>query len=593
VGRIAVLDEATAGRIAAGEVIERPASVVKELVENAVDAGAGRVEIDIEDGGRSLVRVADDGEGMDSSDALLCFQRHATSKLSAADDLEAIGTFGFRGEALPSIAAVARVRLLTCPHGAAEGTDISYEGGRLTGSGPGAARPGTVVWVRDLYFNTPARRRAMRSSAAETAKVSETAGTLALAAPDVALSLSSDGRLLWSTPGDGSLEAVAASLFGGDYVRNSVRVAWRRGPVGVTGLAGLPALARRDGKGQYLLCNGRPINPRLVRAAVDEAYKTLLGPGRTPVFILDLRMPPEAVDVNIHPAKTLVRFRSHGQVMAAVATALRAALTGTDLFPGRLGRGADPVPGRPEPGRVSEGPGDGSWGQPGLWAGLAREDAGAVDSSPGGESLAACVVRSGRLEALGQAGNLFIVARGEDGVYIIDQHAAHERVVFERLLGPDPGRGSPSQVLAVPETVHVSPGQEGGLSRSLLSLRSLGLDVEEFGPRTVVVRAVPAALTGVPAGALVREFLDRASAQEVRGHPDGEPGDGSFDMTRAARVMAACKAALKAGTVLSSGEMQALLDDLCRTSEPRTCPHGRPTILRFGLDELRRGFGRA
>lgn len=603
-GRIAVLDEVTAGRIAAGEVVERPASVAKELVENALDAGATRIEVGLEDGGRSLIRVADDGEGMDSEDAVLAFERHATSKLARSEDLESIRSYGFRGEALPSIGAVARVRLLTCRKGLAEGAEIVYEGGRLVASGPGQAREGTVVWVRDLFFNTPARREAMRSASAEAARVSEVVGTLALAAPAVAVSLTSGGQLLWSTPGNGRIEDAVAGLCGAVFAREMVPVAWA-GTVAIDGLAGLPGAARRDGKRQYLFCNGRPINPRILRGAVEEAYKTLLGAGRTPVFVLNLSLPPVAVDVNIHPAKTYVRFRNHGEVHRVVLTALRAALGRAELFAGRLGgrlaaagmvpAGSDgtgslgaevtvPIDWRDILGTAGRGSGGRpSWGR----VGEEKEGLPTALTPPGSVGLPA-------LLPLGQIGGVFVVAAGPDGLYVVDQHAAHERVVYERLLGEaaGPKLAGDAQVLAVPVTLELGPGEEDVFTRSLDFLGQVGFELEPFGPRAALIRAVPAALAGVSPAGLISDFLDRLAAEEGGGGSSGSGTASRFDRVVAARTMAACRAALKGGEKLSLEEMRALLLELAATSEPRTCPHGRPTVLRIGLDELRRGFGR-
>ncbi len=587
-GRIVVLDEVTAGRIAAGEVVERPASVVKELVENAFDAQATRVEVELVDGGRALVKVADNGEGMDAADAVLAFERHATSKLAQPGDLEAIGTYGFRGEALPSIGAVSRVRLVTCRAGLPEGAEVSVEGGRLTGEGPGPAREGTVVWVRDLFFNTPARREALRSARAETARISETLGTLALARPDVAVRLADDGEVLWSTPGSGRLEDAVAGLLGPAFVRETVPVAGQTGNAAVTGLAGLPTVARRDGKRQYLFCNRRPINPRILRSAVDEAYRGLLESGRTPLFILNLELPAREVDVNIHPSKTYVRFRDHGLVHRAVLAALRAAFSPADLFAGRLG-GRFVAAGQSGESAVAEAARPGM-AVPADWRGLFGADRGKTPD-PGGPAPVAPAPRVSleALEPVAQVGRLFIAATGPDGLYLVDQHAADERVTYESLLGTLAGPPA-VQPLAVPETVELAPGEEAVLEDCLGFLREAGFEVEPFGPRAIAVRAMPAALVGVPLRALLSDFLDRYA---TGGHPQAAAGVGSFDRTRAARIMAACKSALKAGQALSLPEMRALLMALAACAEPRTCPHGRPTVLRLGLEELRRAFSRS
>lgn len=581
-GRIVILDDITAGRIAAGEVVERPASVVKELVENALDAGATRIEVALEDGGRALVRVADNGEGMAPEDAGTAFERHATSKLRQAEDLDRLTSFGFRGEALPSIGAVSRLRLLTCPPEATAGTEVVYEGGTLLSHRPGAARPGTTVWVRDLFFNTPARREAMRSAAAETARAAEVLATLALAAPRVALQIVIDGREAWSTPGSGSLRDAVASIFGAGQVRESAPIEWEGSGVRVTGLAGLPAAARRDGKRQYLVCNGRPINPHLMCKAVDEAYRGLLEVGRTPVFVIELTLPPETVDVNIHPAKTYVRFRDHGLVHRAVLVALRQALAGSDLFDGRLAGLGHPRPGASaDAGATSRGP-------VGGWPLFAAEAA--ASSALGPQVATDPDGLPARLEPLGQLGGLFIIARSADALYLVDQHAAHERVIYDRLLREVEGAdgAQPAQVLAVGETLELGPGEADLLHRRLGSLRRMGFEIEPFGGRTALIRAVPAVLAGAPAARLLGDFLVQLAEDGGRGGPAA-----LGELTHTVRVMAACRAALKGGESLGREEMHRLLEDLRASAEPRTCPHGRPTFLRYRLGDLRRAFGRS
>jgi DNA mismatch repair protein MutL len=376
-----------------------------------------------------------------------------------------------------------------------------------------------------------------------------------------------------------------------------VPVAWA-GTVAIEGLAGLPAAARRDGKRQYLFCNGRPINPRILRGAVEEAYKTLLEAGRTPVFVLNLSLPPVAVDVNIHPAKTYVRFRDHGEVHRAVLTALRTALGRAELFAGRLGgrlTGSDetgppgaevavPVDWRDILGSAGRGSrGRPSWGR----VGEEKEGLPAALTPPRSVGWPA-------LLPLGQLGGVFVVAAGPDGLYVVDQHAAHERVVYERLLGEaaGPKLAGDAQVLAVPVTLELGPGEEDVLTRSLDFLRQVGFELEPFGPRASLIRAVPAALAGVSPAGLISDFIDRLAAEEGGGGNSGSGTASRFDRVVAARTMAACRAALKGGEKLSLEEMRSLLLELAATSEPRTCPHGRPTVLRIGLDELRRGFGR-
>ncbi|MGE5588999.1 MAG: DNA mismatch repair endonuclease MutL, partial [Bacillota bacterium] len=482
-GHIQVLDEQTANLIAAGEVVERPASVVKELVENALDAGATRVDIEVEEGGLRLVRVVDDGSGMDREDARLCLERHATSKIRRGGDLFAIHTLGFRGEALPSIASVSRLEILTRPASQVAGTRVTAEGGRDPVLEDAGCPAGTRVTVQDLFFNTPARLKYLKSPSSETGQVSDVFTRLALSRPDVAFQLMSGGSVLSSTPGNGSMLDAVGSLYGTKLAKGLAAVRWEDGPTRVTGYIAKPEFARANRTHQHLFVNGRYIKGSSLRFPVEEAYRNLLMTGRFPVFFLSLEVDPEQVDVNVHPTKLDVRFSQEREVKAALYRAVQEALSLAALVPavtweeGAQDAGAAPAAGPGGGGGAAYGGGGGApqgsdspWSLLGMGEAAATYLAGGALAGPGqlgvlatdaagapgsavapptvGEAVEQGAVfapgaREGgatvhhpellALRPLGQVLRSYIVADGPDGLYLIDQHAAHERVYFERF----------------------------------------------------------------------------------------------------------------------------------------------------------------
>lgn len=597
--RIKVLDMDTANQIAAGEVVESPASVVKELVENAIDAGAGRIVILLEDGGKRLIRVTDDGCGIHPEDVRLAFNRHATSKIGSAEDLRSLSTLGFRGEALPSIASVSRVELTTCSPGFTVGVRLVIEGGQEVEGGEAGCPAGTTVTVRDLFYNTPARRRRLNSASRELAGVSEVVSRLALAYPGIIFQLWHHGTLLLSTPGNGDLQNTMVSLFGPGRTREMLPLQGEGIGIRVTGYAGRPALARATRDGQSFFVNRRWVRSPLLRAALEDAYRTLLPARRFPAALLFIEVDPAEVDVNVHPAKLEVRFAREQDVYRVVRDSVSGALASISLLSqwGESRRGTEPA--KPDaaalyrafspPGATAreEGP---RWEQGDLRTYDIRkgDDAGAPageDGPRGGLAVQAFPEGSlSGLRVLGQVLAAYIVAEGPEGLFIVDQHAAHERVYYEQLAA-GASRGEPmAQVLVNPVTLEMSPGELACWEGNREILRELGVEWESFGGNAVLVRSLPV-LLGEPGGErLLRDLLDGLRRF-----------DGRTPLERreeAVRIMAACKAAVKANSRLSEVEMEALLKALAGAAQPYTCPHGRPTVVALSRRELEKKFGR-
>lgn len=547
-GRIRRLDEDTIAKIAAGEVVEGPGSVVKELVENALDAGARRIEVTLREGGRDSITVTDDGGGMEADEVELAFQRHATSKIATAGDLVEVATLGFRGEALAVIAAVSRVTLVTRPPAAEAGTVIRLEGGRVLAVTVAGCPPGTTVTVEDLFFNLPPRHKSLRAAGAETARVADTLTRLIYARPEVAFRLRSGDRGILSSPGTGrALDALVAV--------SGIAVATRMLAVDqppVTGFLGGPDLHSRARAALITVVNGRPVRDRVVAAAVEEAYRTVLPVGRYPVGVIWLDLPRAEVDVNVHPAKLTVAHHNPQRLRREVSRAVAAALGGLPV--------SRPLWTSPAPRLAEEAAAYGRPVQPAMWGDGPGETEG----------------ESWDFRVIGQAHQSYLVLEGADGVYLVDQHAAHERITYEQLAGsPDPGPGT--QWLLTPVVVAMRPGEWEAWSRRRPLLEAAGFALEEFGGDSLLVRGVPAPVADVAAAGFVRRVME-------------ETGDGDAD--RLCQVMAACRASLKARQALSAEEMGALVQQLGAARRPYTCAHGRPTLLRMGLDELKRRFGR-
>lgn len=562
--RIRVLDVETVSRIAAGEVVERPAAVVKELVENALDAGARVVHIDIAGGGLERITVTDDGCGMEPADAELALQRHATSKIRAAADLETVRTLGFRGEALPSIAAVSRLTIQTRPVELPAGTVLTAEGGRLLSTGVSGGAPGTVVTIGDLFFNTPGRRKFIRSAAHEGALISEMVDRLALSRPDVAFRLTANGRRVLATSGSGDLLDVVGAVFGTAAAREMVPVRFEDQGLGVWGYVGRSGVSRSSRRHQVFFVNGRYIRSAYLGSAAEEALHGVMPAGRHAVLVLHLPVAPELVDVNVHPAKHEVRFSRPRDVYLLVQRAVREALR---LDMQVRGSGSAPPA---------------SAGFPGMEAGyriplqmtLQNRETELREESAGYPDFP-------ELEPLGFLPPAYILAGGADGLYVLDQHAAHERVLFERYLRTL--EQSAGRQLLVPVAAEIR-GREAQILEEYGSfLRPAGFEVDPFGEGAYVIRAVPSFLRPGAEAALLTDILDRLALERP------------VDMNAFRRVVAAvlaCHRAVRGGDKPSGPEAAALLADLGRCTEPYSCPHGRPTFIRLTFSELARRFGR-
>ena len=582
------LDEAAVNRIAAGEVVERPASAVKELVENALDAGARRIAVDIAGGGKTLIRVTDDGCGMTADDLPLALSRHATSKIDGSD-LLAIHSFGFRGEALPSLGAVGRLTIRSRAAGH-DGAEIAVEGGRIGHPRPAALPRGTVVDLRDLFFATPARLKFLRSDRSETMAVAEVIRRLALAEPGVSFTLrdvteGGEGRVLVQAEA-ADATGRAARIIGRDFADNALWVDTERDGLRLTGLAALPTYSRGSAVTQYISVNGRPVQDRTLLGALRAAYFDVLSRDRHPAAVLDIACPPERVDVNVHPAKSEVRFREPEAVRSLIVGGLHAAIAGAGhrasstvgeatlaAMQPRVYQMDRPAQGVLRAAYAAQAP-QGTTGMPGF----AEAPAARIEERPEGrdESLPLGAAKA-------QLHGNYIVAQTATGMVIVDQHAAHERLVYERLKAQAAG-GIPSQALLIPEIVDLSPTDAARLLDAAPDLATLGLTVEPFGGNAVAVRETPAILGPVEAAPLIRDILD-------------ELADLGATTTLQSRIDAilsrmACHGSVRSGRSLRADEMNALLREMEATPGSGQCNHGRPTHVTLDLADIERLFGR-
>jgi DNA mismatch repair protein MutL len=575
--RIAILPDAVADQIAAGEVVERPASVVKELVENALDAGARHVRASVENGGKTLIEVGDDGSGMGREDAVLALDRHATSKVRSAADLVGVATFGFRGEALPAIASVSRFTLATS-EGEGEGTEVTVTGGRLDRVAPLARQRGTTVTVRSLFFNTPARRKFLRSAASESRAVHDALSTLALAHPEAGFELHIDGSCRLHVPAGETTEERLASVWGRDLAGTLVPVGHAVGSFRVDGFIQRPADARPTGRRTQLFVNGRPFrDPFLVRAA-EAGYRSAIHPGDRPSVYLRIAVDPSEVDVNVHPAKLEVRFRDRTGVERVVEEAARHAL-GALVAAAPVGEWrALPVPDE----RRAAGSGGQADGQSALFGDTAAAGAmadGEMEPTAGPAAHQSAFDRV----PLTQWFDTYIVYEAPEGVVIVDQHSAHERVLFERTMRELTGGQAPAQRLLLPATVELTDEEIEAVESHRTELSRIGFEADHFGGRTVALHAVPSPHPRFDAVACFRELV----ADLAR----GRFGGWANRLERFAATFA-CRAAVKAGDRLGEREMRELLVRLFATELPPHDVHGRSTIVQLPREELERRFGR-
>ena len=684
-GRIRILPDQVANQIAAGEVVDRPASVVKELLENSLDAGASRIRVEVEAGGRKLIRVSDDGQGMSRDDALLAFERHATSKLRTADDLLSIATLGFRGEALPSIASVARVTLETATGDEAAGTRLEIAGGKILHVDDAALPRGTTLAVADLFFNTPARRKFLRAESTELAHVTALVTHYALAHPEMHFELVSATHTIVSAPPVTRTAERIYQIFGKDTLAQLLPVAaetplahaglpapppWKKDPdepvrdpgtLRMSGFYSKPELQKLNRNSIYIFVNKRLIRDRLLMHAITEAYRNVIPPTSFPVVLLFLEMPPEEVDVNVHPAKTEVRFRQQSLIHDFVRDSLRTALikarpaagflaaldSAPAASPSLMPPAASPLPGSPDnepmadsdpgayqtaradaepfqltPRMPSAAPGNlpfgirsfdvgnfdqAAWGEaaaalfqpsgvqelegcsPGSGtAGLSGPETAAGTALVEAEQAAANLNHLGSLRPLAQLRDSFILASGDDGLWIIDQHVAHERVLFEKILRDRQVEKVQRQRLLMPMLVELKPWQMVVFARIAEELDRNGFEVEPFGPQTLAVKAAPVGLEGAALERMLGEVIEQS------GTDTDEPKQNEDLTALRTRIAAsiACHSAIKVNTPLDPVRMEWLLSELAKTDHPTNCPHGRPIALLYSWKEIQRAFHR-
>ncbi|MBI5961058.1 MAG: DNA mismatch repair endonuclease MutL [Chloroflexi bacterium] len=606
---IQILSDTVAAQIAAGEVIERPASVVKELIENALDAGGGSITVEIENGGRRLIRVSDDGSGIAAGEAVVAFARHATSKLRTVEDLDRIRTLGFRGEALASIAAVSLTLMVTRHRDAAIGAEVAFEGGHLVSERPAGAPIGTVISVENLFFNTPARLKFLKSESTERRHILQLITQYAMAYPSVRFRLLQEGREQFHSTASGDLADVLVEAFGLEVFRDMIEVSPQPlnrpdlPPIEVYGFTSAPALNRSNRSQIVLFVNGRVIADQSLSYAVIQAYHTLMPQGRYPLAVLLITLPPEEVDVNVHPTKAEVRFRHADAVFAAVQRAVRRAVMDQAPIPPVQGDPYQPAwGGRPDWGELPPRPMVAGEQQlrmeleslaPGRF-GHQRDDRTQFRPPDSASSFDPAAIPAGLgrptrprtlpiLRVIGQVGAMYIVAEGPAGLYLIDQHAAHERILYEQFMERQAAMQPVTQHTLPVTTVEFSPAVARLVEENLGVLAKLGFDLELFGAHAFRVRAVPVLLADQDPHDILRLVAEDLESGVG-------PGETALEDKLTRRV---CKAAaVKAGQTLSFDEMQGLIQQLERCESPRTCPHGRPTMLHISGDELARQFGR-
>ena len=614
-GRIRLLSETVASQVAAGEVVERPASVTKELIENSLDASARKIDVVIRRGGISLVRVIDDGCGMDRDDALLSLERHATSKIRSAADLQAVATLGFRGEALPSIASVSRFRLTTRESGAIAGTEIIVNGGKIDVVRDGGEAPGTQVEVRSLFYNLPARRKFLRSENTESRNIEHQIHLQAIGHPEIGFSLMRDDRILFQLPATATLGDRIRDLYGVELLQRLVEMSGAASPkIGITGFIGQAGLSRQTRSQQLVFVNGRAIESSLITGAVREGYHTALMKGQYPVTFLFIELDPSAVDVNVHPAKREVRFRDPKGVREAVVRCIQQTLE--DARAGWQEKFSAPVRGSAAAVSATAVPDLSLRSEVTAPEATHRElphlgnVAGVAD--PGRVRGSEIVEQAPRLperhfdsagdatalqpqqrvkkpaqqqfEIIGVLSKLYVLMENANGLVLVDQHAAHERVLFEELRRRMEEQGVPTQKLLLPQTFDVPPRDADWIEHNLSVLQRMGIGIESFGPGTFKIDSLPSFLDVSDAAQFMRKVIDDLKSA----------GNSASPMRLGEEMIAksVCRHAVKANDPLRYPEVEKLIRDLLDCDLPYCCPHGRPTMIQISLVELEKKFGR-
>ena len=648
--RVVLLDEHTANRIAAGEVVERPASAVKELVENAIDAGATQIMIALEEGGKVRILVSDNGSGMTRTDAILALQRHATSKITAAEDLFAISTLGFRGEALPSIASVSRFTLTTKPADEESGTHLTVVGGDLTEEAAVAVRDGTTIEVAELFFNTPARLKFLKSTPTEVSRSMEVVGQLAVAYPEIAFRFRQGSAETFASPGSGEPLAALAALWGRDIARKLIPIRYDAQGLEVSGYVATPDVSRPGRSHELFFVNRRPIKSRLLAHALEEAFRALTPDARYPIAAISIKISPDMVDVNVHPTKTEIKFTRDGELHHAVSQAVKGALLAYGIVPTARVQAAVPPTMDPSQGQLSmtsdrhagevflsafnlqsgsapseleqppfspvenfirnavspteemgetaserssteglletdrrmSGPSEPFGGLPESSNAAPRPAEETIEERPRPKPFAD---QLRQFQVLGQARNTYIIALTPDGIAVVDQHVAHERVLYERLTVKRFSHGIPVQHLALPLTLGLSRREAVLLAEHLPTFASAGWEIEAFGGESFVVRSIPAVLVKKPYEQILRDMVDELVHQTISRR--------LLVQQDHVTITNACKMAVKAGDPLTIEEMQGLLEQLADTENPYLCPHGRPIVVMLPFHELDKQFKRA
>ena len=584
---IQILPDHVANKIAAGEVVDRPASVVKELVENALDAGATQISVDVVAGGRKSIAVSDNGSGMGRDDALLSVERHATSKIRDADDIENVSTLGFRGEALAAISAVAQFSLATRRADAVSGVEVVMSGGKMQDVREAGCPPGTTIHVRHLFYNIPARRKFLRSEQTELAHVRQMFLVYALSYPEVGFILTVDGRETYRLAAGAGADDRLRELFGAEFAKSLRPVNLRAGEIAVSGYAGLPQASRADRTEQYIFINRRPAAAPMLSHALAEAYHTLLPKGRYPVLFLYIEMEPAMVDVNVHPAKKEVRFRKPSDVRDAVIQAIRQALSKPQEVPAGAPSFVNAVPATQPLIAIADLPKPHTFAYPRLP--MVPSEGVEKTVPPAGPTAGQGVPGSSSrpwswCRVLGQVGGLYVVMETEDGLVLMDPHAAHERLLFERFMKEITAHRVASQGLLAPETVELLPQDAQRVRENLPLLKGMGFGISEFGGDAFLVDALPSCIGDASASDLLTAV---AQSLERGGSRGGTERWAEEDVAQAA-----CKAAVKARDRLTLHEIEQLVVDLAGAEMPYTCPHGRPTVIFMSFNELHKKFGR-
>ena len=600
--KIKILPENISNRIAAGEVIERPASVVKELVENSIDAGASAITVRVEKSGIKSISVSDDGSGMDRDDALLCLEPHATSKIITENDIDRIVTFGFRGEALPSIASVSRLVLKTRKHDSQEGSEVIVHGGKFISSGPAGCAPGTEFLVKDLFFNTPARKKFLRAQATEERHIQETFCLLALPYPSVSFELIMDEQRVFSSPSHGELKSRIRNFFGREMEDGLMPLEFTGSGIKVSGYIARHGFTKNSRREQRIFVNGRAVEAFPVYTGIREGYHGLVEKGRFPPVILFLSIDPSMIDVNVHPAKRELRFRHEHLVISVISEAVRTALR-TSSTPASSFRGNFPVKSLLEGAELNYRPAEEA---PSL--NFPREDFETTEQSPSSfpcadeekyvqrietqsekplrysapESEQVKLPGSGNLRIIGFLDKTYILAASDAGLLVIDQHAAHERVLYERLLRQSASGDIPSQRLLFPVTLELSRPEILFIGKNKNLFEKIGFEIESFGQNTIIINSIPLTLKQDNVAGLISDLLSKLM----------EDGELKKEADTDVIAKAACTAAVKAQDSITLEEAKGLIKQMAQCELPFSCPHGRPTVINISVKELEKRFSR-